>query len=158
MTGTLSSRICRHRCITPFFPSTEVVVSKKEKLHSSFHKRIVLAKPIRITIKMVYDIFGGKDLNIQIPEDVFPTKEELDLMGQKLPGGDHGWFDSSYQKKRLHYHCFVPKGEVKGIVMFCHGVSTNCIKGQSSKERNCLKPSSWIPFFRKELHFMPLII
>ncbi len=78
---------------------------------------------------MVYDIFGGKGINIEIPKDVFPTKEELDLMEELVPGGEHGWFESSYKKSRLHYQSWVPKGEVKGVVVFCHGVCSNCCKG-----------------------------
>lgn len=78
---------------------------------------------------MVYDIFGAKGVNIEIPKEVFPTKEELDEMEQKVSGTKHGWFESSYKKRRLHYCSWVPSGEVKGVVVFCHGVSSHCWKG-----------------------------
>jgi acylglycerol lipase len=76
-----------------------------------------------------YDIFGAKGVKIEIPKAVFPTKEELDLMDQTVPGSQHGWFESSYKKRRLHYCCWVPEGEVKGVVVFCHGISSYCWKG-----------------------------
>jgi len=78
---------------------------------------------------MVYDIFGAKGINIEIPQDVFPTKQELELMDELVPGGEHGWFESSYKHSRLHYQSWIPPGEVKGVVVFCHGVHSNCSKG-----------------------------
>lgn len=78
---------------------------------------------------MVYDIFGAKGINIEIPQDVFPTKAELDLMDALVPGGEHGWFKSSYQNSRLHYQSWIPTGQVKGVVVYCHGVHSNCTKG-----------------------------
>lgn len=78
---------------------------------------------------MVYDIFGGQGINIEIPKDVFPTKQELDLMDELVPGGEHGWFKSSYKNYRLHFQSWIPTGEVKGVVVFCHGAHGNCTKG-----------------------------
>jgi hypothetical protein len=39
---------------------------------------------------VVKEIFG-KMVNIDIPEDVFPTKEEIEAIDALLPGCQHGW-------------------------------------------------------------------
>ena len=84
---------------------------------------------------MVYDIFGSKGINIEIPEEVFPTKEELATMEQKLPGGEHGFFESCDNGQKLHYMSWVPSGEVKGVLVYLHGVNTHSWKGMVIEDR-----------------------
>ncbi|CAB9510458.1 Monoglyceride lipase [Seminavis robusta] len=41
-----------------------------------------------------------------------------------LPNCEHGWFTSVYKGAKLHYRRFLPKGKVKGIVVWMHGITS----------------------------------
>jgi acylglycerol lipase len=73
---------------------------------------------------VLHKVFDA-EVDIEIPTEVFPTAEEMEEMEKAMPGGGHGWFESSYQNAKLHYRSWVPKGEVKGIIIFMHGISTH---------------------------------
>eukprot|EP00934_Nitzschia_sp_Nitz4_P005467 Nitzschia sp. Nitz4//scaffold183_size43938//3886//6747//NITZ4_007264-RA/size43938-processed-gene-0.12-mRNA-1//-1//CDS//3329539596//5457//frame0 len=88
-----------------------------------------------IVVIKFYDIFGAEGVNIEISSDVFPTQEEIEAMEAKMPGGEHGWFESSFQSCRLHYRCWLPKGEVKGAMIYNHGVHSQSGKGSILGDR-----------------------
>jgi len=76
-----------------------------------------------------YDVFGAKERSIDIPEDTFPKKTEIEQWERALPGCEHGWFESVHEGSQLHYRSFLPVGrKTKGIVVFYHGIS-----GQSGR-------------------------
>lgn len=97
--------------------------------------KAISSKSANTNKSMVYDIFGAKGINIEIPEDVFPTKDELELMEKKLPGGEHGFFESCDRGQKLHYMSWVPSGEVKGVLVYVHGVNTHCFKAMEIEDR-----------------------
>ena len=69
--------------------------------------------------KFKYDLYGKK-VELDIPEEKFPTEEELQALDDALPGCEHGWFESNgYQ---LHYRRFMPQGKPKGVVVYQHGI------------------------------------
>ena len=90
----------------------------------------------------------GKKVQIQIPNDVFPSQEQIDYIDKNTGENcQHGWFksvsdgearvneDDSDGNIHLHYRCWLPpsikKDEVKGIVIFTHGISSQ--SGHSSR-------------------------
>jgi acylglycerol lipase len=85
-----------------------------------------------MVLHKIYDA----EVDIQIPADVFPTKEELAEREEAMPEGGHGWFESSYEKAKLHYRYWLPKGEPKGISIFMHGISSHSGKGMVIDGRN----------------------
>jgi len=66
----------------------------------------------------------GKEVEIDIPKEVFPTDIELKAMEETMPGCQHGWFEST-NGLQLHYRKFLPKGKPKGVVVFQHGIQTH---------------------------------
>ena len=65
---------------------------------------------------MVLHHVFGVERDIDIYENDFPTPAELEDMEDRLPGCQHGWFDSvsSNNKEqgdalKLHYRKFLPK-------------------------------------------------
>lgn len=68
----------------------------------------------------------GKEVEIDIPSDVFPTSAELQAKEDTMPGCQHGWFQSCCGLQ-LHYRKFLPpKGTpIKGLVVFQHGIQTH---------------------------------
>lgn len=71
----------------------------------------------------LYNLWGGADLDLEIPTDIFPTDEWLKEQDALFDHPIHGWFSSCYQKKRLHYRKNIPSnGEVKAIVVWHHGI------------------------------------
>jgi len=106
------------------------------------------------------EIFGKKNVQIQIPNDVFPSQEQIDHIDKGTGENcQHGWFKSVSDGKaarvvnnednnnndsdnddddvnaHLHYRCWLPpstqKDEVKGIVIFHHGIQSQ--SGHSSR-------------------------
>jgi hypothetical protein len=101
------------------------------------------------TTKMVIiskrELFGRTDVNIEIPDDVFPSKEEIDHI-DKNTGKDcrHGWYKSCSKNDdysnngndnesesnnadiQLHYRYWLPPDteneDIKGIVVYTHGI------------------------------------
>jgi len=67
----------------------------------------------------------GKTVEIQIPDDVFPSNEVIqemdDVTGENC---QHGWFEGSAdgESTNLHYRYWLPKGAPKGIVVYTHGI------------------------------------
>ena len=57
---------------------------------------------------MVKHTVFGVERDIDIYQDVFPTPEELEDMESRLPGCEHGWFDSVTTPLKLHYRKFLP--------------------------------------------------
>lgn len=64
----------------------------------------------------------GAEVNIQIDKDSFPSEEEIKKQDALMSGCQHGWFESTYKKAKLHYYYWIPKGEIKGVVTFHHGI------------------------------------
>jgi alpha-beta hydrolase superfamily lysophospholipase len=79
---------------------------------------------------VIHKVYGA-EVDIEIPTEVFPTKEEIDAMEAATPGCQHGWFESTYENAKLHYRYWVPENEEKpkGVVIFMHGISTHTGKG-----------------------------
>jgi alpha-beta hydrolase superfamily lysophospholipase len=75
-----------------------------------------------MVLRTIFDV----ERDIDIPESVFPDKEALREMEAPLDanGGQHGWFESSHQKERLHYRKFLPVSTPKAIVVFQHGLQS----------------------------------
>ncbi|CAB9498680.1 Monoglyceride lipase [Seminavis robusta] len=83
---------------------------------------------------MVKHIVFGVERDIDIYADVFPTEEELEEMESRLPGCEHGWFDSVDNGLQLHYRKFLPAGPPKGIIIWMHGVQTHCGRAHILKD------------------------
>eukprot|EP00980_Cylindrotheca_fusiformis_P008242 scaffold1736_cov127-Cylindrotheca_fusiformis.AAC.56 len=71
----------------------------------------------------------GSDVNIEIKDSAFPSEAEIDGLEQHLPTCNHGWFESSYGKAKLHYRSWIPEGKVKGVAVFFHGIMSNSGQG-----------------------------
>lgn len=71
-----------------------------------------------------YDLWGHTDLDIEIPEDVFPDEAWLKERDELFGDPDHGYFESTYRGKKLHYRSNLPpKGEpVRAVVVYQHGI------------------------------------
>lgn len=82
----------------------------------------------------LYDLWGHKDLNIEIPEDVFPDEAWQAKREVLFDNPEHGYFESSFEGKRLHYRKNLPpKGTpVRAILIHQHG-----IHGQSGYGMQC---------------------
>jgi pimeloyl-ACP methyl ester carboxylesterase len=65
----------------------------------------------------------GTDVNIQIGEG-FPSDEEIKQQDNLLSECEHGWIDSTYEDAKLHYRYWLPKGDIKGVVVYFHGINT----------------------------------
>lgn len=69
------------------------------------------------------NLWGESDLDIEIPDDLFPDDEWLQGQEELFDHPQHGWFESVHKKKRLHYRKNVPAdGKVKAIVVWHHGI------------------------------------
>ena len=74
---------------------------------------------------MVEYSLWGKNVDIEIPKDKFPTQQEIEDLDSKMPDCEHGWFES-VAKAQLHYRIMLPSAQPpKGIVVFCHGIAAN---------------------------------
>lgn len=85
---------------------------------------------------VVRNVFGT-DVNIEIDESthVFPSENEILEMDKTMPGAQHGWFESSYNNSKLHYCYWLPEGEVKGIVIYHHGINARTGRGMLIDDR-----------------------
>ena len=77
---------------------------------------------------VTHNVFDA-EVDIEIPKDIFPTREELEEMERNMPGSQHGWMESTYQNKKLHYRYYLPKGDVKGVAVHLHGIGGNVSNG-----------------------------
>lgn len=66
----------------------------------------------------------GKQVEIDVPKNVFPTQAELKAMEETMPECQHGWFEST-NGMQLHYRKFLPKGKPKGVVVYQHGIQSH---------------------------------
>lgn len=76
---------------------------------------------------MVKHTVFGVERDLDIPVEVFPTPEEIEEMEQAIRMCEHGWFESSFQKAKLHYRKFLPPSgrEPKAVVIWMHGISSH---------------------------------
>lgn len=76
---------------------------------------------------MVKHTVFGVERNIDIYENVFPTPDEIKDMESRLPGCEHGWFDSVTTPLTLHYRKFLPSSgkKPKAIIVWMHGIQTH---------------------------------
>mmetsp|Transcript_15730 Transcript_15730/g.32308 ORF Transcript_15730/g.32308 Transcript_15730/m.32308 type:complete len:353 (+) Transcript_15730:121-1179(+) len=72
----------------------------------------------------LYNLWGHTDLDIEIPEDLFPDEAYRDKKDTLLGNPEHGFFESCHEGKKLHYRKNLPpKGEpVRAIVVWQHGI------------------------------------
>jgi alpha-beta hydrolase superfamily lysophospholipase len=76
----------------------------------------------------------GKQVELDIPKQVFPTDAELQAMESTMPQCQHGWFEST-SGLQLHYRKFLPSAEkLKGVVVYQHGIQTHSGKSFVMKE------------------------
>ncbi|CAJ1944333.1 unnamed protein product [Cylindrotheca closterium] len=75
-------------------------------------------------------VFGSK-VTIEIDDDCFPTDKEIETMDVNLPGCQHDYFESkSHGGAKLHYRYWLPpKGNVKGVAVFFHGINSHSGRG-----------------------------
>eukprot|EP00529_Nitzschia_sp_RCC80_P026115 CAMPEP_0113455574 /NCGR_PEP_ID=MMETSP0014_2-20120614/8445_1 /TAXON_ID=2857 /ORGANISM="Nitzschia sp." /LENGTH=345 /DNA_ID=CAMNT_0000347007 /DNA_START=287 /DNA_END=1324 /DNA_ORIENTATION=- /assembly_acc=CAM_ASM_000159 len=84
-----------------------------------------------MTVKEVF----GKIVNIDIPEDVFPTSEDIERVEKEVPNCHHGWYKSVTDQVDLHYRqwdAVATSGKSstpKGILIFTHGIHSHCGHG-----------------------------
>eukprot|EP00536_Pseudo-nitzschia_multiseries_P017401 jgi/Psemu1/224883/e_gw1.1535.17.1 len=71
-----------------------------------------------------YDLWGNTNLDIEIPEDVFPDKAFLEEKDVLFDHPEHGFFESCHGGKRLHFRRNLPpKGTtVRAIIVWQHGI------------------------------------
>lgn len=63
----------------------------------------------------------GKDVELDIPKEAFPTDAEIQAMEDALPEcQQHGWFESN--GAQLHYRKFMPPEQPRGVVVYQHGI------------------------------------
>jgi hypothetical protein len=98
---------------------------------------------------MVVKDVVGKMVDIDIPLDVFPTKDELEAVEAIVPGCQHGWYKSVSDAADLHYRYWTSSSppppppssssndattstststtsdKAKGIVIFTHGIHSH---------------------------------
>mmetsp|Transcript_34593 Transcript_34593/g.81549 ORF Transcript_34593/g.81549 Transcript_34593/m.81549 type:complete len:354 (-) Transcript_34593:28-1089(-) len=73
---------------------------------------------------MPYDLWGHTNLDIEIPEDIFPDEAWLEEKDVLFEHPQHGFFESCHQGKRLHYRKNLPpKGTpIRAIIVWQHGI------------------------------------
>ena len=70
-----------------------------------------------------YDLWGHKNLDIEIPEDLFPDETWLEKKDVLFDNPHHGYFESCHEGKKLHYRKNLPSEKpVKAIIIFQHGM------------------------------------
>jgi hypothetical protein len=80
---------------------------------------------------MVVKELYGKMVDIDIPADVFPTKEEIDAIDDVVKGCQHGWYKSVSKTEKgddtvdLHFRYWLPDGKPKGILIYTHGIHSH---------------------------------
>ena len=69
----------------------------------------------------MYELWGEK-VDIQIPEDVFPDQKWREEKDDLFAHPKHGWFESTFESKKLHYRCNLPKGKPRAVLIWHHGI------------------------------------
>jgi acylglycerol lipase len=95
-----------------------------------------------------YELWG-KTVHLGIPPDKFPSKEEIEEMEREMPGCEHGWFESAFEQKQLHYRKFMPPGDQKpkAIVVFHHGIQDHSGDAMIAKDGRKLGRAAMIDYF-----------
>ena len=86
---------------------------------------------------MVKYTLWGKEVDLDLPKETFPTDQEFNEMEDTMPGCQHGWFESN--GAQLHYRKFLPAGKPKGLVVYMHGIQSQSGKSyvlQSGRKIN----------------------
>jgi alpha-beta hydrolase superfamily lysophospholipase len=81
-----------------------------------------------------YNLWGHTDLDIEIPEEIFPDetfRNEKDIL---FDNPQHGYFESCHEGKKLHYRKNLPSKDtpLRAILVWQHG-----IHGQSGYGMRC---------------------
>lgn len=86
----------------------------------------------------MYNLWGATDLNIEIDKDTFPSDEWLKEKDELFDHPEHGWCESVYQQKRLHYRKNIPdkNTDIKAIVVWHHGICGQSGFGMKMKDGN----------------------
>lgn len=72
----------------------------------------------------------GSQVKVEIDPDCFPTEAQIEALDKKMPGCQHGYFTSAaHGNAMLHYRYWLPKGEVKGVAVFFHGITAHGGRG-----------------------------
>jgi len=81
-----------------------------------------------------YNLWGYTDLDIEIPEEVFPDETWRNEKDVLFDSPHHGFFESCHEAKKLHYRKNLPREgtPVRAIVVWQHG-----IHGQSGYGMKC---------------------
>jgi acylglycerol lipase len=85
-----------------------------------------------MTVKEIF----GKFVDIDIPEEVFPTAEDIQRVEDHVPNCHHGWYksvtkhDKADEQVELHYRQWDPatssgKTTPKGILVYIHGIHSH---------------------------------
>lgn len=74
-----------------------------------------------------YTLWNNTTVNVEIPEDIFPDEEFRNKRDELFDHPEHGFFESNYQQKKLHYRRNLPKDDAlkkkpKAIVIWHHGI------------------------------------
>ena len=103
------------------------------KSHSSRNKQhlrvycilILVVHAVALSSISKKSIFGVERA-IDIPNDIFPTPDELKRMDEQQGAPfQRGWFDSCYKGAKLHYRKWLPETKPKAIIVFAHGIQTH---------------------------------
>jgi hypothetical protein len=92
-------------------------------------------------------ICGERRSTLSIPPNDFPTNEERDRMEATMPGCEHGWFESSYEGKQLHYRKSLPASKPKAIVVFHHGIQAHSGAAWITKNGRKLSLAAQIDYY-----------
>lgn len=70
-----------------------------------------------------YDLWNQK-VTLDIDEGAMEgVQKHCAAIEACLPNGQHGWFESVYNKSQLHYRFFLPNdNKIKGVIVFHHGI------------------------------------
>lgn len=83
-----------------------------------------------------YNLWGEK-VQLGIPEDKFPSQDDVNRLDAKLPGKcSHWWFHSNYKGKKLHFcKMLPPNGEPpKAVIVYMHGISSRAGTAWTTKD------------------------
>jgi len=107
------------------------------------------SKSLPSTITSKKQIFG-EDRAIDIPDDVFPNKEQLFELEEGMEGCEHGWITSCFEGAQLHYRKWKPTtSKPKGVVIWIHGIAAHSGRSLVLKEKKrklgmALQCDSWL--------------
>jgi len=78
-----------------------------------------------------YDLWGHAGIDVEIPEDDFPDEDWRKEKDELFDDPEHGYFESTYEGKKLHYRANFPKKKdgggkdddaVRAVVVYQHGI------------------------------------